>query len=106
MYDVRRRSFMSNRSAEFDREAPLETDKSLVEPGDSADASGPWKPVARRQTPNCLPAGVTVQPAAVRGPPLPAACAGGAHASRIASTIVRVGRERRRVIERGKPARR
>src|SRR5687768_7986928 len=97
---------MSNRSAEFTREAPLETESSFVEPGESADASGPWKPVALRETPNCVPAGLTVQPAAVLGPPLPAAWAEGACAIRTASAMVRRGRERLRVIERGKPARR
>ena len=99
---------MSNRSAELEREAPLESDSSFVPPGDSAEASGPWKPVARRETPNCLPAGVTFQPPAVRGPLLPAACAVPAHASGIASASARnrTGRERQRVIERGEPARR
>ena len=97
---------MSNRSAELEREAPLESDSSFVPPGDSAEASGPWKPVARRETPNCLPAGVTFQPPAVRGPLLPAACAVPAHASGIASASARnrIGRERQRVIERGEPA--
>ncbi len=97
---------MSNRSAEFDREAPLESDSSFVPPGESAEASGPWKPVARRETPNCLPAGVTFQPPAVRGPLLPAACTVPTHASDIASASNRIGRERQRVIERGEPARR
>src|SRR5215203_356500 len=94
---------MSNRSAEFVREAPLETESSFVDPGDSTDASGPWNPVASDEIPNCLPAGSTCQPAAVRGPPLPAACAVAGVAVRIASARIRAGIERLRVIERGKP---
>ena len=49
------------------RDAPLDTDSSIVPPGDSAEASGPWKPSASSRVRTCLPAGVTFQPAAVTG---------------------------------------
>jgi hypothetical protein len=75
----------------LERDAPLDTASSFVAPGVSADASGPWNPVAAGEIPNCRPAGVTVQPAAVTGPRLPAACAGAA----VARTSRKTRSERR-----------
>src|SRR5215208_3733294 len=96
---------MSNRSAELARDAPLEIDRRRVPPGVRTDASGPWKPAARRAMPNWRPDGVTCQPEAVRGPPLPAAAAGSAGTAVSASATSRRGTRERNVIVRGQPAR-